>query len=265
MSEVKIVTACVLVIGNEILSGRTQDKNVNYLAKGLNEAGVRLREVRVIPDDRAAIVAALRETKASFDYVITTGGIGPTHDDITSECVAEAFGVGMYRDPEIVALLRSYMRSGEMNEARMRMATFPEGAELVANPVSAAPGYRIGNVYVLAGVPQIMQAMFDGLKHRFEGGAPVRSRAVHVFLPEGAIAESLGVLQDRYPAIDIGSYPAMRQRRFGVSVVLRGTDPALLETVLADLKEALAALGGEPTDESPESPPDPDPDPDGGA
>ncbi|MDE0386570.1 MAG: competence/damage-inducible protein A, partial [Defluviicoccus sp.] len=162
MAEQGVVTACVLVIGNEILSGRTQDRNVNYLAKGLEALGIRLREVRMIPDDRATIVGAVNACRAAFDYVITTGGIGPTHDDITSECVAEAFGVGMYRDPKTVELIRSYLRSGEMNEARMRMATFPEGAELIANPVSAAPGYRIGNVFVLAGVPQIMQAMFDG-------------------------------------------------------------------------------------------------------
>lgn len=258
MSEEKIVTACVLVIGNEILSGRTQDKNINYLAKGLTEVGVRLREVRVIPDIREVIVSTVRETKAAFNYVITTGGIGPTHDDITSECVAEAFEVGMYRDPNIVALLQSYMKSGEMNEARMRMATFPEGAELVSNPVSAAPGYRIGNVYVLAGVPQIMQAMFDGMQHQLKGGTPVQSKAVHVYLPEGAIAEPLGILQDRYPTIDIGSYPAMRSRRFGVSVVLRGTDLGMLDEALADLKKALVALGGDPKDESPDSPPDPE-------
>ncbi len=258
MSEEKTVTACVLVIGNEILSGRTRDRNINYLAKELNAIGIRLREVRIIPDVRAVIVAAVVETRAAFDYVITTGGIGPTHDDITSECVAEAFGVGMYRDPEIVALLQSRLGSGEMNEARMRMATFPEGAELVSNPVSAAPGYRIANVYVLAGVPQIMQAMFDGLKHRLVGGTPVQSRAIHVYLPEGAIAEALGVLQDRYPAVEIGSYPAMRRRRFGVSVVLRGTDPAQLQAGLVDLKAALTALGGEPTDESPDGPQDPD-------
>ena len=258
MAEQGTVTACVLVIGNEILSGRTRDKNINYLAKGLEALGVRLREVRVIPDDRPKIVATVNECRAAFDYVITTGGIGPTHDDITSECVAEAFGVGMYRDPETVELIRSYMQSGEMNEARMRMATFPEGAELISNPVSAAPGYRKENVFVLAGVPQIMQAMFDGMKHRLVGGARMHARAVHVHLPEGAIAEALGELQDRYPDIDIGSYPAMRQRRFGVSVVLRGTDEALLDRALADVKEALAALGGEPADESPDSPPDPE-------
>ena len=258
MAEQGIVTACVLVIGNEILSGRTQDKNINYLAKGLEALGVRLREVRVIPDDRAKIVDTVNQCRAAFDYVITTGGIGPTHDDITSECVAQAFGVGMYRDPETVELIRSYMQSGEMNEARMRMATFPDGAELISNPVSAAPGYRKDNVFVLAGVPQIMQAMFDGMKPLLVGGSRMRARAVHVHLPEGAIAEALGELQDRYPDIDIGSYPAMRQRRFGVSVVLRGTDEKLLDRALADVRSALAALGGDPTDESPDSPPDPE-------
>ncbi len=258
MAEQGIVTACVVVIGNEILSGRTQDKNINYLAKGLEALGIRLREVRIVPDDRRKIVDTVNECRAAFDYVITTGGIGPTHDDITSECVAEAFGVGMYRDPETVELIRSFLRSGEMNEARMRMATFPEGAELIANPVSAAPGYRKENVFVLAGVPQIMRAMFDGMKHHLSGGMRMQARAVHVHLPEGAIAEALGEVQERYPDIDIGSYPAMRQRRFGVSVVLRGTDGALLDRALAEVREALVALGGEPTDESPDSPPDPE-------
>ena len=254
--ETKDVTACVLVIGNEILSGRTQDKNIRFLASGLNEIGVRLREVRVIPDLREVIVATLNECRAAFDYVLTTGGIGPTHDDITSECVAEAFGVSMYRDPRVVELLQSYMKAGELNEARLRMATFPEGAELVHNPVSAAPGYRIGNVFVFAGVPQIMQAMFEGAKHQLLGGAPMRARAVSVMLGEGAIAEDLGKLQARYPDIDIGSYPAMRQRRFGVSVVLRGTDVAKLDQALAELKKMLIALGGEPEDESPDESPD---------
>ena len=258
MAEQGIVTACIVVIGNEILSGRTQDRNVNYLARGLEALGIRLREVRMIPDDRATIVGTVNACRAAFDYVITTGGIGPTHDDITSECVAEAFGVGLYRDPEVVELIRSYLRSGEMNEARMRMATFPEGAELIANPVSAAPGYRIDNVFVLAGVPQIMQAMFDGMKHHLSGGARMRARAVHVHLPEGAIAEALGRVQERHPAIDIGSYPAMRGRRFGVSVVLRGTDGAALDRALAEVREALVVLGGAPTDESPDNPPEPE-------
>ncbi len=258
MAEQTDVTACVLVIGNEILSGRTQDKNINFLAKGLNEIGVRLREVRVIPDIRETIVATVNECRRAFDYVITTGGIGPTHDDITSECVAEAFGVGMHRDADVVALLQSYMTSGDLNEARLRMATFPDGAELIQNPVSAAPGYRVENVFVLAGVPQIMQAMFEGSRHLLSGGAPMLSRAVSVMLPEGAIAEGLGELQERYPDIDIGSYPAMRRRRFGVSVVLRGTDSDRLDAALADLKQLLVDLGGEPKDESPDDPPEDD-------
>ncbi len=258
MADRSDVTACVVVIGNEILSGRTQDENINFLAKGLTEIGVRLREVRVVPDLHETIVATVNDCRQAFDYVITTGGIGPTHDDITSECIAEAFGVGMHRDPEVVALLGSYMKSGDLNEARLRMATFPDGAELIHNPVSAAPGYRIDNVFVLAGVPQIMRAMFDGSKHLLAGGAPMLSRAVSVMLPEGAIAEGLGELQARYPDVDVGSYPAMRRRRFGVSVVLRGTDADRLDAALADLKLLLVELGGEPEDESPDDPPDDD-------
>jgi molybdenum cofactor synthesis domain-containing protein len=254
MPEKDVVTACILVIGNEILSGRTQDKNINYLAKGLNGIGVRLREVRVIPDIRDTVVTTLNECRAAFDYVITTGGIGPTHDDITSECVAEAFGVGMARDQSVVDLLQSYMKNTPLNEARLRMATFPIGAELIHNPVSAAPGYQLDNVFVFAGVPQIMQAMFEGAKNRMIGGAIMLSRAVSVELGEGAIAPGLSALQDRYPEIDIGSYPAMRQQRFGVSVVLRGTDAAMLDTALAELTELLTALGGEPKDESPGDP-----------
>ena len=254
----KDVTACVLVIGNEILSGRTQDKNIRFLANGLNGIGVRLREVRVIPDLRETIVATLNECRRAFDYVLTTGGIGPTHDDITSDCVAEAFGVAMRRDQGVAALLQAHMGAGELNEARLRMATFPEGAELIHNPVSAAPGYRIGNVFVLAGVPQIMQAMFEGAKHRLAGGARMHARAVSVLLGEGAIAADLARLQARWPDIDVGSYPAMRRRRFGVSVVLRGTDPARLDRALGELKEMLTFLGGAPEDESPDEPPEDD-------
>ncbi|NQU71673.1 MAG: competence/damage-inducible protein A [Rhodospirillales bacterium] len=250
MPEKDVVTACVLVIGNEILSGRTQDKNINFLAKGLNDIGVRLQEVRVIPDIRDTIITTLNECRAAFDYVITTGGIGPTHDDITSECVAAAFGVGMFRDQSVVDLLQSYMKNTPLNEARLRMATFPEGAELVHNPVSAAPGYRLDNVFVFAGVPQIMQAMFDGAKNQMIGGAIMLSRSVSVELGEGTIAPGLSELQDRYPEIDIGSYPAMRQQRFGVSVVMRGTDSDMLDAALVELKDMLTALGGEPKDES---------------
>ena len=252
MSGDRTVTACLILIGNEILSGRTQDRNLSYLAGGLNEVGVQMREARVIPDVRKTIVDTVNECRAKFDYVFTTGGIGPTHDDITSECIAEAFGVGMYRDQEIVDLLQSYMaRRGrsEMNEARMRMATFPEGAVLLRNEVSAAPGYRLDNVFVMAGVPRIMHAMFEEAKRHLEGGAVMRSRGLVVDLPEGTIAEPLGVVQARYPEIDIGSYPQMREEGFRVSVVARGTDPARLGEVVGELMQALADLGGHPLEE----------------
>lgn len=255
MNANSTVTACLLIIGNEILSGRTQDKNLNYLAKGLNGVGVRLTEVRVIPDVRQTIVDTVNECRAKFDYLFTTGGIGPTHDDITTECVAEAFGVPTFRDQETVDLMISYMKTrgsgGEMNEARMRMATFPEGAELIRNKISAAPGYRIGNVFVLAGVPRIMQSMFEELKSGLQGGAPVQARAMRVGLGEGTIAEDLGQLQERYPEIDIGSYPAMRRvGGFSVSVVLRSTDKDALDRAFDELGAMLRALGGEPIEEN---------------
>ena len=250
MPDPKVVTACVLVIGNEILSGRTEDRNINFLARRLTEIGVRLKEVRVIPDDHATIVATVNAVRGPFDYVITTGGIGPTHDDITTECVAAAFGLATYVDDAVVALMQSFRPDRPMNEARKRMATFPVGAELIQNPVSAAPGYRIGNVFVLAGVPEVMQAMFDSAAHHFAGGDKVLSRSVRVMLAEGDIAEGLGRLQQRYPDVDIGSYPAMRQGRFGVSVVLRATDPARLGAAFDALVALLGGLGGEPREET---------------
>ena len=244
METEKIVTACVLVIGNEILSGRTQDVNLNYLAKGLNEAGVRLREARVIPDVADAIIAAVNEVRANFDYVFTTGGIGPTHDDITAECVARAFGVALVLDPEARRILESRYRPGDLNEARLRMAHIPQGASLVANPISGAPGFRIGNVFVLAGVPQIMQAMFDGVAGSLRGGRPVLARTVTSGLAEGVLAEGLTEIQARYGDIDIGSYPWYRRGAFGTSLVLRGTDAERLGLATAEVAELVTALGG---------------------
>jgi len=168
MEAEPVVTACVLIIGNEILSGRTQDVNLNFLAKGLNEAGVRLREARVVPDVPDTIVATVNAVRALYDYVFTTGGIGPTHDDITSECVARAFGVKLILHPDAKRILETHYKPGGLNEARLRMAHVPEGAELILNPVSLAPGFRIGNVFVMAGVPLVMQAMFDGVKGSLE-------------------------------------------------------------------------------------------------
>ena len=245
MADKDTVTACLILIGNEILSGRTQDKNLNFLATGLNEIGIQMREARVIPDIREKIVATVNECRAEFDYVFTTGGIGPTHDDITSECIAEAFGVGMYRDQEIVDLLNSYMKNrgnSQMNEARLRMATFPEGAVLIKNEVSAAPGYMIENVFVMA-------AMFREARPHLKGGKTVQARGIAVDLPEGTIAEPLALVQARFKEVDIGSYPQMRDVGFRVSVVARGTDPDRLDQVITELMQSLRDIGGNPVEE----------------
>ena len=211
-------TACLLVIGNEVLSGRTRDANIQFLATGLGNLGIPLREVRVIPDV-ARNDHRRRSTRsgAKFDYVFTTGGIGPTHDDITSECVAAAFGVPWEPHPVAWPRMEASYKPGEFNAARQRMATMPRGAALIENSISVAPGFQMENVYVMAGVPRIMQSMFEWLAPRLEGGAKIEMRAVHVIgLPEGIIAEGLGEVQKRYPDLDLGSYPfyrAERQRR----------------------------------------------------
>lgn len=242
----KTVTACVLIIGNEILSGRIEDANLSFLAKGLNEVGVRLREARVIPDDPAAIVATVNDAREKFDYVFTTGGIGPTHDDITAECIAAAFGVKLIVHPEARRLLETHYPPGAINEARLRMARTPEGAELLLNPISRAPGFRIGNVYVMAGVPQVMQATFNELKYRLRGGAKMLSRAVSCGLGEGTIAADLAALQQRYPDLEIGSYPYFRRSDFGTTLVVRGTDPERIAAAVGELTALIRALGGVP-------------------
>jgi molybdenum cofactor synthesis domain-containing protein len=249
----KAVTACLLIIGNEILSGRTQDANLAYLAKGLNEVGVRLREVRVIPDVAETIIATVNEVRSKHDYVFTTGGIGPTHDDITAQCVARAFGLPLVLDPEAQRRLEiRYRAMGgqiELNEARLRMAHVPEGAALIDNPVSAAPGFQIGNVFVMAGVPLIAQAMFDSVKHRLTGGAKMLSRSVNCRLAEGTIAKDLGEIQAEYPEIDIGSYPFWsRGGGFGVSLVLRGTETEMLGRAAGAVAAMITRLGGEPVE-----------------
>ncbi|MFQ5954479.1 MAG: competence/damage-inducible protein A, partial [Kiloniellales bacterium] len=237
MSQRQTVTACLIVIGSEILSGRTKDANLPFLARRLNELGVRLMEARVIPDVADAIVRAVNECRALYDYVFTTGGIGPTHDDITAEAVAEAFGVPLECNPEAVRRLEQhYANTGiKLNRARMRMARIPAGATLIDNPVSMAPGFRIGNVLVMAGVPEIMRAMFEAAKHEVIGGPRTRSRTVSCFVPEGDLAQGLGELQGRYPDMEIGSYPYFRRGRFGVSVVLRSTDAEALSGALEAL------------------------------
>lgn len=248
MSQRRTVTACLIIIGSEILSGRTKDANLPYLAARLNELGVRLLETRIIPDAADAIVKTVNECRAAYDYVFTTGGIGPTHDDITAECVARAFGVPLERNSEAVRRLQGhYANTGiELNQARLRMANVPAGATLIDNPVSKAPGFQIGNVLVMAGVPEIMRAMFEGAKHRITGGPRMRSRTVSCVVPEGDLAQGLGELQGRYPDMEIGSYPYFRRGRFGVSVVLRSTEAEPLSGALEALCGLIKRLGGEP-------------------
>ena len=246
-----IVTAALIIIGNEILTGRTRDANLPYLAGRLDGIGVRLREVRVVPDDEAAIATAVNELRAVHDYVFTTGGVGPTHDDITAASLAKAFGVPVERNAGAVARLEAYYagRDLDLNEARLTMADMPAGAELIDNPVSGAPGFRIENVFVMAGVPEIMQAMFEALRPRLKGGAPVHSRTVTVDLPEGAIAATLEDVEGRHAGVEIGSYPFYRGRAFGVKLVLRAVDEARLAAATAELVDALAGLGGAPVED----------------
>ena len=246
-------TACVLVIGNEVLSGRTQDANIRFLAHGLGAIGMPLREVRVIPDVAQTIVGAVNECRARFNHVFTTGGIGPTHDDITSECVAAAFGVPWEPHPEAWARLDRHFKPGEFNPARQRMATLPRGATLIDNAVSIAPGFTIGNVHVMAGVPRIMQSMWAALAPTLQGGVPVQSRAVHVFgLGEGAIAAGLGAIQSQYPDVDLGSYPFYRMGGNGVALVAKGADPSMLDQCIAGVARLIAGMGHEAVAGEPE-------------
>ena len=239
------VTACLIIIGNESLSGRTQDANLAFLAERLGEWGIRLREARVVPDEEGEIIAAVNQCRAKYDYVFTTGGIGPTHDDITAEAIAKAFGRELIRHPEAEAILRGHYKKDDLNEARMKMANTPEGASLIENPVSRAPGFQVENVFVMAGIPSIMQAMVLSLRHKLVGGRPVLSRAIGCNLVEGALADGLGRLQERYRDFDIGSYPFYRLGRFGVSVVLRGTDADRLEAATGEVRDLIDGLGGE--------------------
>ncbi len=240
-------TACLLVIGNEVLSGRTQDLNIKFLATGLGAIGMPLREVRVIPDVSETIIATVNEARAKFDHVFTTGGIGPTHDDITSECIAAAFGVPWEPHAEAWARLEARYEPGEFNAARQRMATMPRGATLIDNPVSTAPGFTIGNVHVMAGVPRVMQAMWANLAPTLAGGAPVVMAAVHAMgLAEGKIADGLGAIQARYPNIDLGSYPYYRSSGNGVALVAKGTEQAAVEACIAEVTAMIAELGAVP-------------------
>lgn len=238
------VSACILVIGNEVLSGRTKDANLSYLAAELNTLGIQVREARVIPDDEDVIIETVNFARQNFDYVFTTGGIGPTHDDITASCVAKAFDLEFGHNPEAVAMLQSHYKPEDLNEARLRMAQTPKGAILIENPISKAPGFQIENVFVLAGVPKIAQAMFENLKGRLSGGATVLSATVTTDLTEGVIANALGDIQDQFSDVEIGSYPYFKEGQFGVSLILRSVDQDRVDLCQITVKEMIEKLGG---------------------
>jgi molybdenum cofactor synthesis domain-containing protein len=238
------VTAAVMIIGDEILSGRTQDTNLNHIAKYLGAHGVDLAEARVVGDIKEEIIAALNHLRARYDYVLTTGGIGPTHDDITADCVAEAFGVELYEHPDIIAMMGARWQGGDLTPARRRMARVPVGGDLVKNPVAGPPGFTIGNVFVMAGVPQVMRGMLEDVGWRLKGGAVVISRNVRVDgSGEGVIAEPLETVARAHPNLSLGSYPFYGPEGYGSNLVIRGRDAGELEAVVAELVDALKAAG----------------------
>ena len=237
-------SAAVLLIGDEILSGRTKDKNLGYIADFLTALGIDLLEARVVGDNEAAIVAAVNDLRSRYSYVFTTGGIGPTHDDITADAVAKAFGVPIDHDPQAVALLQAFFSEigREPNEARMRMARLPQGARMIPNPVSKAPGFQIGNVHVMAGVPAIMQAMLQELAPGLARGVPMRSAAVTIRAGEGDIAAGLGSIQKAHPTVVIGSYPFEADDGFAAQIVLRSRDDQALAAALEEVRKLAQSL-----------------------
>ncbi len=241
--EAEAVTAAVLVIGDEILSGRTQDQNSHYIAKYLAEIGVDTREIRVVPDVEAEIVAAVNALRARYAYVFTTGGIGPTHDDITADAIARAFGVGIEEDPRAIDMLLERIRPDQLNEARRRMARIPLGADLIENRVSKAPGFRIGNVIVMAGVPMIMRTMLDAAAPRLRTGARVLVETIEAdAIPEGRYAKDLAALAARFPEVSIGSYPQFSSAGVRNQIVLRARDASKLGAAAAATREMISRL-----------------------
>lgn len=238
---------CLVVIGNEILSGRTVDKNINHVAKRSAELGLSLQEVRIIPDKPEVIISTINQLRGMYDHVFTTGGIGPTHDDITSECIAQAFGVPWEPHPEAWARMERSYPPGQFNAARQRMATMPRGAALIDNPISTAPGFTMGNVHVMAGVPSIMRAMFDNIAPLLTTGPPIKMHSVHVILlGEGVLADGLGTIQREFPDVDLGSYPFYRASGNGVAVVAKGTNEARLKAAIEAVSGLMISLGGTP-------------------
>ncbi len=240
-------TACILIIGDEILSGRTQDTNIKYMAGRLAALGIKLKEARVVPDVPEAIIAAVNFCRVLYTYVFTTGGIGPTHDDITTACIARAFGRKVLRHPDAVKKMDVFYK-GDLNEARLKMAEVPDGADvaLIENHVTSAPGYRIENVFVMAGIPSIAQAMFEAAVPLLRQGDPVFSGSVDGEAREGDIAADLTALQEKYPKVSLGSYPSVRNNRLCTSIVARSTDKALIVQALEDVAAMMLRHGVEP-------------------
>ena len=249
MGEAKVWTAGLAVIGDEILSGRTQDRNIAQVATWLNVQGIRLAEVRVVPDVEERIVEAVNALRKTNDYLFTTGGIGPTHDDITVDSIAAALGVGVIVHPEAQGILeRYYADKGGVTEARLRMARVPEGAELIRNYLSGAPGIKLGNIFILAGVPHICAGMLDALTGRLEGGRPLVSVTVGAWAAESEVAELLRQTEQSNAGVAIGSYPFFKEGRVGANFVVRSEEERLARKVAGELEEALATAGYEPVE-----------------
>jgi len=247
MGNNRIWTAALLVIGDEILSGRTQDKNIAQVATWLNRQGIRLEEVRVVPDVGARIAGAVNELRRTYDYVLTTGGIGPTHDDITVDSIAAAFEVPVIVHPEARRILEDYYATrGGVTDARLRMARVPEGAELLPNPTSGAPGVRMDNVFILAGVPSIAAAMMEALDGKLEGGRPMVSATVGAYAAESEVADLLREAEAANDGVAIGSYPFFKDGRYGANFVVRSDDGSLVERTAKDLERRLSEAGIEP-------------------
>ena len=250
MGEARRITAAALIIGNEILSGRTHDVNLKYLGVELNKLGIQIREARVVPDIEDEIIEAVNHCRSKFDYVFTTGGIGPTHDDITADCVAKAFGQKLIHHPVAEKMLRERIikMGNEVTEARLRMARTPEFAELLINEVSGAPGFKVENVFVMAGIPRVMQAMFGAAVPFLERGVTMISNTIGSYVAEGTIATQLSLLQDDYPDLDIGSYPFYFDGRPGSNFVLRGPEQDRILEASERLYNLIISLGGKPVE-----------------
>jgi molybdenum cofactor synthesis domain-containing protein len=239
----KTITAAVLVIGDEILSGRTKDRNVGYIAEYLTNIGIELREARVVPDIEEEIVAALNALRHRYVYVFTTGGIGPTHDDITADAVAKAFGVGIGEDPRALAMMMERYQPGDLTPARRRMSRIPDGADLIENPISKAPGFRIGNVIVMAGVPNIMQAMFDSAAKGLETGEKIIAETIEAGgIPEGRYGDALASIAAAHPGVTVGSYPSFQDGRFRNQIVVRGKEVGKIAEARAAIEAMIAGF-----------------------